>query len=88
MTDETDELRQRIAELEERVAELENTESAETADSSSLLDRYDSYVMEQVESVADTHPRRLMELYEESGVVNTNKQKKRAKRLMKMEGEE
>lgn len=88
MTDETDELRERIAELEERVAQLENGESSESGDSGGLLDKYDSYVMERVEDVGDAHPMQLRRLYEESGIVNESKQKTRAKRLKRMEGGE
>jgi len=82
----TDELRQRIAELEQRVSELESESNprANSGAENDLLDRYDSYVVEGVESVEKAHPRQIMKLYGEAGVVDTGKQKKRAKRLKKV----
>jgi len=86
MTDEKEELREKVDELEERVAELEQAISRNSGATSDLLDRYDSYVMENIESVENAHPRELMGLYKQAGIVDSGKRKERAKRLKEIEG--
>jgi hypothetical protein len=77
-------LEDRVTELEERVAELEQKQGANSNDDRGVLDRYDRYVTDRVESVTDASPRRLMALYEESGIVDKKKKKRRVKRLPKV----
>lgn len=81
LRDEIDALRERVVELESRIDGTDNAESE-------LLDRYDRYVINNVESVADAHPRQIMTLYEESGIVDGKKRKQRTKRLRNLRGEE
>lgn len=82
-----DDLQSKVAELESRVAELEERISGNNRAQSDLIDRYDTYVMDVVESPESTHPRKLMRKYNEAGVTNKNKQKRRAKRLKRSAAE-
>ena len=87
MSEKTD--TKRIEELEERVAALEDKlsrgeqRSTDTAQNR-LLDRYDTYVVENAEG--DTRPTtaRMRTLYQEAGIVDKNKIKQRMKRLDKL----
>lgn len=87
---EIDDLRETVHELRERVSELEgrlDSDGEETA-TSGPLDRYDrdaKKILDQ--SVAESSPRQVMQAYEMAGVVDPNKQKRRAKRLERLEGE-
>jgi len=74
--------------LKERVRELERqVKNGENGSKSGLLDRYDEYVMSRIETAEEAHPRRLMRLYNEAGVQKETKQKRRAKRLKRLERE-
>lgn len=86
MTEHDTEILERLAELEQRVSELEDKgySGGKSGSENDLLDRYDTYVVENTESVEKAHPRKLMKLYAEAGVVNKNKQKQRSKRLKKV----
>jgi uncharacterized protein (UPF0218 family) len=91
MTDDNiSELREAVAELRERVSELErrlDSPDAETAESG-VYDRYDRAVLEAVGDVTAAHPREVMSAYEEVGVYDGKKQKRRTKRLKRLEKEE
>jgi hypothetical protein len=87
MTEKTHE--ERISELEQRVYRLEqaiqnDSEKATESVQNDLLDRYDTYVMESIDG--DTRPRtaRLRSLYQEAGIVDKKKIKRRMKRLDKL----
>lgn len=80
--DEFEALKERVAQLEKQL-EYNGTSGS----SGGVYDRYDEYVLGEVESAHNAPPRRLMKLYETAGVVNKNKQKKRAKRLRRLESE-
>jgi len=81
------ELRNEIDALRERVGELESQIDGADSAADQRLDRYDSYVVDNIESVSDAHPRHLMRLYKESGIVDKSKRKNRAKRLKRLKGE-
>lgn len=82
-------LASRIDELTKRVDDLEDRidESSESGSQSDLLDRYDQYVVENSEDVESAHPLELKRLYEEAGVRDKKKQKRRAKRLKRVVGD-
>lgn len=83
----SDGLEARVEALEERVEELEEQITGTSAGTSSLLDRYDEYVMAEVEDPTTANTRRLMRLYREAGVMKQKKRKQRIKRLRKLEGQ-
>lgn len=88
--DEIDDLRESVQALRERVSELERRLDSGDGKTSSggPLDRYDRAVKENLDkSVAESHPRTIMKAYEHAGVVDKSKQKRRAKRLIRIEGE-
>ena len=87
MTEKTHE--ERISELEQRVYRLEqaiqnDSKNATESVQNDLLDRYDTYVMESIDG--NTRPRtaRLRSLYQEAGIVDKKKIKRRMKRLDKL----
>ena len=87
MTEKTHE--ERISELEQRVYRLEqaiqnDSKNATESVQNDLFDRYDTYVMESIDG--NTRPRtgRLRSLYQEAGIVDKKKIKRRMKRLDKL----
>jgi len=78
---EVEELSKQVEQLRQRVAELEDTVEQDNGSQSSLLDRYDRYVVDNVDDVHSANPRRLMHLYKQSGIVDRQKRKQRCKRL-------
>lgn len=91
MTDEIDDLRETVQELRERVSELEqrlDSGGGETA-TSGPLDRYDQDAKKILDQpVSESGPRQIMQAYEMAGIVDKQKQKRRTKRLRKLEGQE
>lgn len=92
----TDDLARKVERLEARVERLEDRldghdhqESSQqaTADTN-RLDQYDQHVLEAVDDVAAANPLLLRHEYESAGVLDDEKQKKRAKRLKRIATEE
>lgn len=81
----TENLAERVEVLEDRVAELEQQlakqQSGQNGAESDLFDRYDRYVINSAES--DTRPTvgEMRRLYQEAGLVDRKKIKRRMKRL-------
>ena len=86
---ELNDLRETVQQLRERVAELERRVGSgdEKTSRGSEYDHYDEYVLERCDDPVNTHPRRLMELYEGAGIIQRETKKRRAKRLKRLEGE-
>lgn len=77
-------LEQTVVQLRNRIEELEGDDGGSTG---GPYDRYDEYVLSRVEDVAEAHPRTLIRLYDESGIVDDGKKKTRTKRLKRLAGE-
>jgi polyhydroxyalkanoate synthesis regulator phasin len=81
----TENLAERVEALEDRVAELEQRlekqQNGQNAAESDLYDRYDRYVINNAET--DTRPStgKMRRLYQEAGLVDRKKIKRRMKRL-------
>lgn len=83
-----DELEDRIADLEATVRELRDGSHNDASSGREVCDRYDEYVLEAVDDVAEADPRTVMSAYRDAGIVNRSKRKTRAKRLKRLEGRE
>jgi len=89
MTEGIEELRKEVESLRERVEELEDRmhmDQEQTA-SHGEYDRYDRYVLDRADGIVENHPRKVMRLYAEAGVRDKSKQKRRTKRLKRLEEE-
>lgn len=86
--DDIDELRETVQSLRERVSELEGRIGRDSSadGESDVYDRYDRHVLQRAEDVSEMHPRAVMKLYAEAGVHDQQKQKRRTKRLKRIEG--
>lgn len=80
MTDELDELRERVESLEERIDQLEQNGSI--PNSTDGVDQYDGYVLAQIRRIgSEPSVRKIVELYQEAGVRDRSKIKQRHKFL-------
>jgi cell division protein FtsB len=79
-----DALSTRIGELESRIEELNSDNTAESRDSR-IFDRYDRYVIEAAETDQRPTVAEQRRLYQEAGLVDRKKIKRRMKRLDRLE---
>lgn len=87
LRDEVARLRERVTTLEDRIDAIDDElEESEAGAPDGTLDRYDGYVLDQLEAMDEQpHPRQIVKLYNEAGVRNTQKIKERH-RLLKETG--
>lgn len=88
--DEVAELRDAVSSLRERLEELERRLDSGGGENNEndAYDHYDRAALDALDGdVASAPPRAVVKAYEQAGVFNETKQKRRAKRLKRLEGE-